>query len=204
MTTKLLIATKNRGKLEEFRRIFGDLGVELVSADELGLPDVEETGDTFEANAILKAEAQAAASGCMTIADDSGLEVDALDGAPGVYSARYAGAGGSEANVRKLLAALADVPDERRTARFRCVLALADPRGALGARVELTEGRCEGRIAHQPSGSGGFGYDPVFVPADGDATMAELSATAKDAISHRGRACARMRERLAAYLGAGR
>ncbi|UJR79611.1 RdgB/HAM1 family non-canonical purine NTP pyrophosphatase [Sandaracinus amylolyticus] len=204
MTTKLLIATKNHGKLEELRRIFGDLGLELVSADELDLPDVDETGDTFEANAILKAKAQAEASGLMTIADDSGLEVDALDGAPGVISARYAGGGGSEANVRKLLAALADVPDERRTARFRCVLALADPRGALGERVELIEGRCEGRITREPRGTGGFGYDPVFLPEGEDGTMGEISAAAKDAISHRGRACAAMRERLAAYLGARR
>lgn len=199
---RLLVATKNRGKLEEFRRILAGLDVELVSADELGLPDVDETGETFEANAILKAKAQAEASGLMALADDSGLEVDALGGAPGVRSARYADGGGAEANVRKLLAALDDVPDDRRGARFRCVIALADPGGPLGDRIELAEGRCEGRIARAPSGSGGFGYDPVFVPEGLDRTMAEISAKTKDDISHRGRACEALRARLAAYLGA--
>lgn len=201
---KLLVATKNRGKLEEFRRIFGDLELELVGADELGLPDVDETGETFEANALLKARAQAAASGLMTLADDSGLEVDALSGAPGVQSARYAGGGGSEANVRKLLAALEHVPDERRGARFRCVLALVDPGGPLGEGALIADGRSEGSIVRAPRGSGGFGYDPIFLPEGLDRTMAEISEGEKDRISHRGRASEAMRERLMTYLGARR
>lgn len=197
---KLLVATKNRGKLEEFRRIFEGLGLELASADELGLPDVEETGETFEANALLKARAYAEASGLMSLADDSGLEVDALGGAPGVYSARYAGEGGSEANVRKLLGALDPVPDAERTARFRCVLALVDPSGPAGHDPLLAEGTCEGHIAHAPRGRGGFGYDPVFVPQGMSLTMAEISDAEKDRISHRGRASEVMRARLMTYL----
>ena len=197
---RLLVATKNRGKLEELRRIFDGLDVELVGADELALGDVEETGETFEANALLKARAYAQASGLMALADDSGLEVDALGGAPGVRSARYAGEGGSEANVRKLLAALESVEDARRTARFRCVLAVVDPTGPLGQDALLAEGACEGRIARAPRGSGGFGYDPVFVPEGMSATMAEISEAEKDRISHRGRASGVMRARLLAYL----
>lgn len=197
---KLLVATKNRGKVEELRRIFAGLDVELVGADELALDDVEETGETFEANALLKARAYAHASGLMALADDSGLEVDALGGAPGVHSARYAGDGGAEANVRKLLAALAHVEDARRTARFRCVLALVDPTGPLGQGALLAEGACEGRIARAPRGSGGFGYDPIFVPEGMSVTMAEISEAEKDRISHRGRASEVMRARLTAYL----
>lgn len=198
--TTLLVATKNGGKLDEFRRIFGDLDVTIVGAEELALPDVEEDGETFEANATKKARESAAASGLMTLADDSGLEVDALFGAPGVHSARYAGGGGAEANVRKLLTALESTPDGSRTARFRCVLALVDPSGPLGDEVILAEGRCEGRIARSARGAHGFGYDPVFVPDGGEETMAEIDDAAKDRISHRGRACASMRERLVAYL----
>jgi XTP/dITP diphosphohydrolase len=195
----LLVATRNAGKLEEFRRIFGDLGVTIVGAAELALADVVEDGATFEANATKKARESAIASGLMTLADDSGLEVDALFGAPGVHSARYAG-GGAEANVRKLLGALESTPDEARTARFRCVLALADPSGPLGEEVLLAQGTCEGTIIRSPRGGGGFGYDPVFVPEGKALTMAEISDAEKDALSHRGRACAAMRERLVAYL----
>jgi XTP/dITP diphosphohydrolase len=202
--TTLVIATKNRGKLEELRRIFGDLELSIVSADELGLPDVIEDAPTFEGNAIKKATELARASGHMTLGDDSGLLVDALGGAPGVLSARYAGVDGpgqAAANVAKLLAALDAVPDAARTARFRCVLALADPRGALGERdVLLAEGTCEGAILRAPRGGGGFGYDPIFVPRGETRTMAELPSDAKDRVSHRGAACALMRARLLDYL----
>jgi XTP/dITP diphosphohydrolase len=200
---RLLVATKNEGKVAELRRILADLDVELVSADELGLPDVEETGETFEANALLKARAQAAASGLMTIADDSGLEVDALGGAPGVHSARYAGhagPGAAAANVRKLLTALEGVPDAARSARFRCVLALVDPEDPREGHAALAEGRCEGWVAREPSGHGGFGYDPIFLPEGMGCTMAELGDTEKDAISHRGRACAALRDQLTVHF----
>jgi XTP/dITP diphosphohydrolase len=198
--TELLVATHNRGKIEEFRRILGGLGVALVGAGDLNLPEVDEDGETFEANAIKKARALAAAARRITLADDSGLEVDALGGAPGVRSARYAGGAGPEANIRKLLAALEGVPPERRTARFRCVLALADPEGPLGERVELAAAACEGTIALAPRGSGGFGYDPIFIPAGEVRTMAELAAAEKDALSHRGRACRALAPWLATYL----
>ena len=202
MTFRLLVATRNAGKAVEFARLLDLPDLTLVTLDELDVhvPDVVEDGDTFEANAIKKARETAAATGLLTLADDSGLEVDALHGAPGVYSARYAGAQGPEANVRKLLHSLAAVNEDLRTARFRCVLALADPRGPLGDRVELASGACEGRIVSAPRGTGGFGYDPVFVPRGEHLTMAELSAEAKDRLSHRGAACAKMRETLRAYL----
>ncbi|MDQ3036564.1 MAG: RdgB/HAM1 family non-canonical purine NTP pyrophosphatase [Myxococcota bacterium] len=196
----LVVATRNQGKLEEFRRILGDLGLTILGAAELALPEVEEDGATFEDNATKKAREAAAASGLMTLADDSGLEVDALFGAPGVQSARYSGGGGAEANVRKLLVALESTPDTGRSARFRCVLALADPSGPLGDEVLLADGRCEGTIIRAPRGGGGFGYDPVFVPEGAAATMAELDSTQKDAISHRGQACAAMKAHLVEYL----
>lgn len=197
---KLLIATHNAGKVAEFRRILGDLGLEIASAGELALPAPEEDGETFSENAIKKARAAAFASGEMTLADDSGLEVDALNGAPGVHSARYAGDQGSVANMQKLLDALESVPEGNRSARFRCVLALVDPKGPLGDEVLLTEGRCEGAIARAPRGAGGFGYDPIFVPEGGDRTMSEISDAEKDEISHRGEACAAMRVKIAEYL----
>jgi XTP/dITP diphosphohydrolase len=197
---KLLIATHNVGKLAEFRRIFGDLGLEIVGADELSLPAPDEDGETFAENAIKKARAAAHASGEMTLADDSGLEVDALNGAPGVHSARYAGDKGAAANMHKLLDALHSVPKSERSARFRCVLALVDPKGSLGDEILLAEGRCEGAIAHEARGAGGFGYDPIFVPEGGDRTMSEISDAEKDAISHRGKACAAMRVKIAEYL----
>ena len=185
---RLLLASANQGKLRELRTILDGPPVELVGLAEAGLgepPEVEETGDTFLANALIKARAYAAWSGLAAVADDSGLEVDALGGAPGVRSARYAGQGaGDQANLDKLLAALAGVPPERRTARFRCAAVLVDPEvGEWHA-----EAAWEGRVLEAPRGSGGFGYDPVFLPDDGDGarTMAELAADEKDAISHRG------------------
>ena len=197
MTRTLLIATRNRGKLLEFERIFGALGVQVIGAADLGLPEVDEDADTFEGNATKKARACAAASGLLALADDSGLVVDALDGAPGVHSARYAGSAGDAANVDKLLDALAGVPEGARSARFRCVLALASPDDD---EVALTVGTCEGAIGFERVGGLGFGYDPVFVPAGHTRTMAELGADEKDALSHRGQATQAMKAHLADRL----
>ncbi len=186
MSTTLLIATRNAHKLREIREILAIPGIEIRGADEVpGLPEVEEDGETFEENALKKARALAAASGLWTMADDSGLEVDALGGAPGVHSARYAGVhADNAANNRKLLAALEGV--ENRAARFRCALALVAPDG----REWTLDGRCEGRIAHALSGAGGFGYDPLFIPEGEKVSFGEMPAEAKNAISHRGRALA--------------
>jgi XTP/dITP diphosphohydrolase len=185
---RLLLASANQGKLRELRTILDGLPVELVGLTEAGLgdpPEVEETGDTFLDNALLKARAYAAWAGLAAVADDSGLEVDALGGAPGVRSARYAGPGaGDRANLDKLLAALAGVPPARRTARFRCAAVLVDPdRGEWHA-----EAVWEGRVLEAPRGSGGFGYDPVFLPDGWDRTSAEVDQATKDAASHRGKA----------------
>jgi XTP/dITP diphosphohydrolase len=185
-TGQLLLASNNPGKVREFRVLLDGCGWEILAPADLGLAlDVEETGTSYAANARLKAQAFAAASGCFVLADDSGLEVDALDGAPGVYSARYGGAGLSDADrVQQLLAALAAVPLAPRTARFRAVLVLRAPDG----RSWQTEGVCEGEIAPLPRGDRGFGYDPIFLlPALGR-TMAELSAAEKNQLSHRARA----------------
>jgi XTP/dITP diphosphohydrolase len=183
---KLLVATHNVGKVREYRELLGSLPLEVTYLDAEGITmEVEETGSTFVENAVLKATAYAQASGLWTWADDSGLEVDALDGAPGVFSARYGGPGATdELRYLKLLDALAGVPWERRTARFRCVVALATPEGRIGT----TTGTAEGVIAFGPAGANGFGYDPVFyVPALG-LTMAQLSPETKNEISHRGQA----------------
>ena len=181
---KLLIATRNHHKLEEIRAILCVPGLELIGADEVpGLPEVEEDAPTFDGNAIKKARTLAKASGCWTLADDSGLEVDALGGAPGVHSARYAGVeAGTPANNAKLLRELAGITD--RCAQFRCVLALCAPDG----RVWTVEGRCEGRILEAPLGVNGFGYDPLFVPDGYEQTFAELVGSVKNGMSHRGRA----------------
>jgi XTP/dITP diphosphohydrolase len=197
--TKLLVATNNPGKVREYRELLSDLRVEITFPAQEGLTlDVEECGDTFEENARIKALAYAQASGLLTLADDSGLEVDALNGAPGVRSARYAGPDANDTErYRKLLAALADVPDERRSARFRCVVALARPDGT----VHTADGTCEGEIGFQPRGKHGFGYDPIFVVTDqGGQTMAELSPSLKNRISHRSRALTAARPLLAQAL----
>jgi XTP/dITP diphosphohydrolase len=189
---KIVLATRNQHKVDEIRAILRPLGVELLSAcDFLGAPDVVEDGDTFEANAIKKAVALANATGMAALADDSGLEVDALNGEPGVRSARYSGEGATDArNVAKLLRAL--VGRSARKARFRCVLALAEPSG----RIRTAEGRCEGRIIGEPRGRSGFGYDPVFVPDGHEQTFAEMDSIEKNRISHRGRALAALRATL--------
>ncbi len=160
-------------------------------------PSVAEDGTTYLANATAKAVAIAPWSGRSTLADDSGLEVDALGGAPGIHSARYAGAAQDNgANLAKLLQALAGVPEAQRTARFRCVLVVARPDG----QTLVAEGSCEGRITDAPRGSGGFGYDPVFFYPPAWKTFAELPAAIKNQVSHRARACAQLRERLAAFM----
>jgi len=186
MVLELLAATGNAHKVDEMRAILAPAGVRLLSARDVGgLPEVDEDGATFRENAIKKACAIAAATGRRVIADDSGLEVAALDGAPGVRSARYAGAGGNDGrNVAKLLAALDGRSDRR--ARFVCVVAVAGPEGLVGT----AEGEVRGRIGDQPRGQGGFGYDPVFIPDGYEQTFAELPAEVKNAMSHRGRALA--------------
>jgi XTP/dITP diphosphohydrolase len=195
--TKLLIATHNAGKLREYRALLADLAphVEITSLRQEGLNvETEEAGETFAQNAVLKALVYARASGLITLADDSGLEVDALDGAPGIRSARYGGPGvGDVERYQKLLAALRDVPRGRRSARFRCVVALASPDGG----VTTAEGVVEGKIGFRPRGQYGFGYDPVFV-VDGrqDQTMAQLDPDLKNRISHRARAIAAIRGSL--------
>ena len=199
--TKLCIATNNRGKQVEFRELLADWGGEIVFPQDLGLRlEVEEAGDSFAEIAALKAAAYAAASGLPCLADDSGLEVDALDGAPGIYTARYAGPGASDADrYHKLLDALAGVPEGQRGARFRCAVALVRPGRA---RAQIAEGTCEGWIAFQPSGSEGFGYDPVFTVPECGCTMAELPREVKNQISHRARALQAARPLLDALLDA--
>jgi XTP/dITP diphosphohydrolase len=209
---RLLLASANLGKLRELRAILEGLPVELVGLDDAGAgapPEVEETGDTFLENALLKARAYAGWSGLAAVADDSGLEVDALGGAPGVRSARYAGQGASDqANLDRLLAELAGVPPERRTARFRCTAVLVDPGwGSGGLKPSLPEGRgewhaeaaWEGRLLDAPRGTGGFGYDPVFVPDGWDRTSAEVDQATKDAASHRGKAFRALRPAIEAW-----
>lgn len=203
MTTKLLVATRNPGKLRELRELFAHLDVALVSlADVPRAPaDVPEEGATFEANARKKAWEYARATGMLALADDSGLVVDALGGEPGVRSARWAGPHATDGeNNRLLLERLADVDADDRTARFRCVLALADPDGPLGLDVHAEEGVLEGAIVNGARGTAGFGYDPLFVPAGQDRTLAELGFEAKNAMSHRRGAAEKMGRFLATYL----
>lgn len=200
--TRLLIATNNRGKVREYQELLAGLPLEITFPAEEGYwLEVEESGETFEENACLKARAFARHSGLLTLADDSGLEVDALGGAPGVYSARYAGPGASDADrYRKLLADLAEVPEDQRSARFRCVIAVARPDG----RVETAAGACEGQIGFEPRGDYGFGYDPVFIVAgQGGKTMAELAPDVKNRISHRARAVDAVRPILERFLQEG-
>ena len=186
MNPKLLLATNNTGKVKEFRNLLAGIPFELVTPAEIGIVmDVDETGATYRENARLKACTLAAQSGLLTLADDSGIEIDALNGAPGVMSARYAGENASDAErVNFLLSKLKDVPQEKRTARFYCVIAIAHPDG----KVEYCDGECKGTIAFEPSGASGFGYDPVFYLPEFGKAMAELTAEIKNQISHRARA----------------
>lgn len=185
---KLLLATHNQGKLEEYRHLLADLPIQLVSLRTLGIDAVvAETGSTFKENALLKARGYAALSGLTTIADDSGLEVDALNGAPGVLTARYGGADLSdEERYLHLLVATKDVPKDQRGARFRCVLAIVSPEG----REATVSGTFKGEIAREPRGTEGFGYDPVFLVPEYGVTMAQLSPETKNRISHRALAAA--------------
>ncbi len=186
---RLLLATHNRGKRREWQALLDGLPFEVLLPEDLGLSaEVEETGETYLENALLKAQTLAAASGLPALADDSGLEVDALDGAPGVRSARYQ-LGSDAVRYRALLHALEGVPPESRGARFRCIAALVLPDG----REFHTEGVCEGVIQTTAAGAGGFGYDPVFYIPEQGCTMAELSAEVKNRISHRARAAQAMR-----------
>jgi XTP/dITP diphosphohydrolase len=195
---ELLIASGNPAKVREFRQILGDDRFTWRSLDDFpSAPDVDETGHTFRANAVIKASAYAKATGLWALADDSGLEVDALGGNPGVYSARWAqmnSAGNSDAdNNALLLRQINDVPDDRRTARFVCVLALSDPQGRIWLTARDT---ADGRIGRAPVGENGFGYDPLFYVDELGRTTAQLSSDQKHRISHRGKALRRMREML--------
>lgn len=190
---EIIIATKNKGKMKEFKRILLPLGYNAVSAEEAGFTEeIEENGITFEENAAIKARTICAACGKAAIGDDSGLCVDALGGAPGVYSARYAGEGhDDEANIQKLLKNMRDVPKDERGAHFECAIVCVFPDG----REICAKGRCDGEILYEKKGNGGFGYDPIF-GVWGNKSFGELSSEEKDAVSHRGRAL----KKLAALL----
>ncbi len=195
---RLLIATHNRGKLLEYQELLAGLPLELVTLDDVGLrDDVEENGATFAENARLKAVTYAHKSNLLTLADDSGLEVDALGGEPGIRSKRYAGENKSDAErIAFLLNKLREVPREKRSARFRCAIAVASPEG----RVWESQGTCEGEIIFAPRGAHGFGYDPVFYFPERGVTMAELPTAAKNKISHRARAAQGAREILSKWI----
>ena len=203
MTTplKLLIATQNMGKVREYRDLLADLPFDILSLADVGIDvDVEETGETFAANALLKARTYAQLSGLLTWADDSGLAVDALDGWPGIHSARHAGPDATDADrIDILLARLADVPPAQRGAAFHCVVAIAAPDG----RAWTTEGMCSGVILDAPAGSGGFGYDPVFFVPHLGKTFAQLRPDEKNAISHRGIAARKAVDLLARLVAEG-
>jgi len=184
---KYVLASGNRGKLAELQAMLASTNMELVSQSEFNIPEAVEDGSSFEENAIIKARHASRLTGLPAIADDSGLSVDALDGEPGIYSARYAGEGATDAdNVKKLLAALETVPDHERTARFQCVIALV--RNGDDPEPELFRGTWEGSITREPAGENGFGYDPVFFVPERQRTAAELDAQTKNSLSHRARA----------------
>lgn len=195
---KIVLASRNQHKLIEIRRMLADTNVELVGLDEIAPdgPELAEDEDSFLGNARSKAQQAAAIAGLPALADDSGLEVDALDGEPGIHSARFAGAhGDTAANTALLLERLQGVADEERSARFRCVIVLVDPEDPEDGEI-FFDGTCEGRIGRKPRGEGGFGYDPVFFLPERGVTVAQLSDHEKDEISHRGQAVARLRSYL--------
>ncbi len=197
MSKKIILATHNTHKRREMREILSELDIELVSLDDYPeIGDIPENGSTLDENAQIKARTVHQLTGLPALADDTGLEVDELDGAPGVYSARYAGPQkSSRDNVKKLLAVLKNVPAERRRARFRTTIAYVDQTGEL-----LAEGSVEGRISHEPKGLGGFGYDPVFYIPESGKTFAEMNSAEKHAISHRGRAIRSLCDLLKRHL----
>jgi XTP/dITP diphosphohydrolase len=197
--TAIVLASGNVGKLRELRSLLGPLGLELASQSEFGIEPPPETGTSFLENALLKARYAAGLARLPALADDSGLEVDALGGRPGVHSARYAGEQATDQeNLHKLLQELRGVAPEARTARYQCVIAMV--RSAEDPAPLISRGSWEGGIAVEPRGSGGFGYDPAFIPAGMDCTAAELTAAAKNAVSHRGQA---LRELVAALAARG-
>lgn len=199
---RLLVASANPGKIAEYRSLLDGVDCDLVSMADAGIiVDIEETGATYEENARIKATVCAESSGLVTLADDSGLEVDALGGEPGVYSARYAGDDASdEQRVSYLLSKMDGVPPEQRTARFVCVIAIAVP----GEDVTFCRGECHGRIVEDPRGTLGFGYDPAFFMPDLGKTVAELTPDVKNRVSHRGRAAAEARKVLHEFIDEGR
>jgi XTP/dITP diphosphohydrolase len=198
MKRKLMVATHNKGKLKEIRMFLSDLNMDIVSLDEaINAPNIVEDGKTFMENAFKKAKVIAQATGIMTLADDSGLEVDALDGAPGVRSARYSGENASDAlNNEKLLEDLKGVASDQRSAHFRCVIVVYHPSG----RWISTEAKCDGEITQNFIGEGGFGYDPVFYVPSVKRTMAQLSPEEKNRLSHRGKALAEIKAKLPGFL----
>lgn len=191
---ELIVATKNKGKVREFQEMFLKYGIAVKSLlDFTGIPEIEENGSTFSSNATIKAETISEKFHMPVVADDSGLEVDALAGSPGIYSARYAGpAKSDENNLKKVLQELRGIPFEKRTARFVCAVAVARP----GKETFVKIGYCEGHIAEEPEGENGFGYDPVFIPEGSKRTMAELTAEEKNSISHRHHAIVQIEEWL--------
>ena len=196
---EIVLATRNKKKIEEIRRITADLAITILSLDNFpDCPETVEDRDTFEGNATKKAVEVCQCTGKPALADDSGLEVDALNGAPGVYSARYAGGGNTNdiKNYEKLLAELKDVPDEKRGAQFVCCMALAFPEGTTKTFI----GYAKGCIGHEPKGKTGFGYDPVFIPENRKNTFAEMTGEEKDSLSHRGKALEKLAEFLHSHL----
>ena len=193
---KLVLASSNAGKLEELRELLADTGIELIAQSDLGVDDAEETGATFVENAIIKARHAARLTGLPALADDSGICVDALVGAPGLYSARYAGEhGNASRNIDKLLEALREVPDTQRDAHFYCVLVLLHH--AQDPQPLIVEGQWRGRILHARQGDGGHGYDPVFLDPVHGQSAAEMPLPLKNGLSHRGQALAALKQRLA-------
>lgn len=195
---RVLLATGNRKKAREVKQLLADVGADFIClADLPGAPRIAENGATFLENAEKKARVCARVTGLITVGEDSGLEVDALDGAPGVLSARFAGEGATDAeNVARLLELLRHIPAGQRTARFKCAVAIVAPDGT----ARTAEGACEGSITFAPRGEGGFGYDPVFVPAGGALTLAEIDLVTKGAVSHRGIALRRIKPELESWL----
>ena len=192
---KIVLASNNKGKVREINQILAELDINVLPQSDFNIDEVEETGLSFVENAILKARHAAEQSGLPAIADDSGIEVDALNGEPGIYSARYAGVGaGDEDNLKKLLDALKDVPEEKRTARFQCLMVYM--RHAKDPTPLICQGVWEGVITHEPQGENGFGYDPVFYVPDHHCTSAQLPSEVKNSLSHRGQALRLLVEKL--------
>ena len=191
---KVILSTKNKSKVKEFNELMSKYGYNVVSRDEAGVPDVEivEDGETFEENSFKKANEIMKLAGEITVADDSGLMVDALDGAPGVYSARFAGGRDDDENNEKVLELMKDVPQEQRGAKFVCVITMCSPDGS----VVVARGECHGSIGYEVRGTNGFGYDSIFIPDGFDRTFAEFSSEAKNSMSHRARALAALEAKL--------